>query len=80
MHGGGDLCLQCVDPSGMTLTLDCCGGGKQDVLWFGPAGFPGCLLVELSDADPVCWLDVVAQFVPWRKLDGLCLRMGWLNS
>ena len=36
VHGGG-----CVDPRGATLTLDCCDGGKQAMLWFGPAGFQG---------------------------------------
>ena len=67
--------MGCVDPRGTTFTLDCCVGGKQDVLWFGPAGFQGVLASELSDADPVPWLDVMAELVTRRRLDSFCLSV-----
>ena len=67
--------MGCVDTRGTTLTLDCCVGGKQDVLWFGPAGFQGVFASELSDADPVSWLDVMAQLVTRRRLDSFYLSV-----
>lgn len=48
------------------------GGGCFAVL---NSGVSGHLLVELSDADPVSWLNILARFVLRRKLDGLCKRI-----
>lgn len=61
----------------MPFTLDCCVSGLQDALWFGPMGFQCVFQAELSDADPVPWLDFVAHLVIRRRLNSFLAKPGF---